>query len=260
MLNDGWIKVHRKFANWEWWDDEKAVKLFIYMLFEANFETKKWQGIDIQKGQFVTSLNSLSKGANLSVRSIRTLLDKFTSTNEITIKTTSHFSIITVCNYETYQSLENCSDTPPTSNRQTSDTPPTTTKEIKKVRNKEIIHNTYIADFEKVWVIYRKGSKKKSYDQWLKLSEEIMAVLPERIEVYFKNRPEPKYRKDFERYIKDEAYNSQESLEILNGNQSNPKNGYEQRATGEITAESYRTVQIRSEEIAELFNEQHLSD
>ena len=60
MENQGWIKFHRKFINWEWYDDINTSRLFIHCLLRANHQDKKWRGITIKMGQFVTSLSKLS--------------------------------------------------------------------------------------------------------------------------------------------------------------------------------------------------------
>jgi len=100
---DGWIKLHRKFSQWEWFDKSEMVHLFIYFLLLANHEDKKWNGIIIKRGQLVTGRNKIKKQTGISERTIRTCLNRLKSTNEITIKTTNRYSIITICNYDNYQ-------------------------------------------------------------------------------------------------------------------------------------------------------------
>ena len=103
---EGWIKIHRKILDWEWFDDDKTFKLFIYFLFTANYEDKKWHGITIPRGSIVTSLNHLSEKMHVSVRSIRTSINRLKSTHEVTCKTTNKFTIVTVCKYDNYQTME----------------------------------------------------------------------------------------------------------------------------------------------------------
>lgn len=103
---EGWIKLHRKFLEWEWYQDSKTVHLFIYFLLKANYENKKWEGIEIKRGQLVTGLNSIKKDIKISVQSIRTCINKLKSTGELTIKSTNKYSIVTICNYEQYQDIE----------------------------------------------------------------------------------------------------------------------------------------------------------
>ncbi len=106
----GWIKMYRKFLNWEWYDDINTKCLFLHLLLKANAEDREWHGIKINRGQLVTSLNLLSKETGLSIRSIRTSLDKLISTGELTSEATSRYRIITVCKYEDYQELKKASD------------------------------------------------------------------------------------------------------------------------------------------------------
>lgn len=45
----GWIKLHRKLLDWEWYSDTNCRLLFIHCLLKANFEDTKWRGVDIKK-------------------------------------------------------------------------------------------------------------------------------------------------------------------------------------------------------------------
>lgn len=140
-MNEGWIKILRKFLDWEWFQKPEMVQLFIYLLLKANYEPKKWQGITIEAGQFVTSRDKISSETKLTDRQIRTCLDRLKKTNEITIKSTNRYTIITICKYESYQlelDVERpTNDQQTTSKRLASDFQTTTTKELKKERKKE---------------------------------------------------------------------------------------------------------------------------
>lgn len=139
---NGWIQLHRKFIEWEWYDDANTMRLFIHLLLLANHKPNKWHGSTIDRGQVVTGRKELSKQLSISQRSIRTSLDKLKSTSELTIKTTNKFSIVTICNYDKYQQLENTNDQQndqqkankrPTNDQQT--TTPEKDKKDKKVNN-----------------------------------------------------------------------------------------------------------------------------
>jgi biotin operon repressor len=69
----------------------------------ANHKPKKWKGIQIEAGQFITSRDKLSAELPLSVQQVRTALDKLKSTGEITIKTTTKYSMISITNWSKYQ-------------------------------------------------------------------------------------------------------------------------------------------------------------
>ena len=100
---EGWIKLHRKFLEWEWFDDTEAVKLFLYLLLSANHKDGKWRGEDIKRGQLITGLNSLSDKLNLSIKVIRNRLDKLEKTGEIGRQTGTRYTVVTICKYNDYQ-------------------------------------------------------------------------------------------------------------------------------------------------------------
>lgn len=100
---NGWIKLHRKILDWEWFTSPSTLQLFIYLLLRANKEDKKWRGILIKRGQLVTSAATISEETKLSTQQVRTSLNRLKSTNEITSKTTNRFTLVTVCKYESYQ-------------------------------------------------------------------------------------------------------------------------------------------------------------
>ena len=103
---NGWIKLHRKIVDWEWFTSPSTLQLFIYLLLRANKEDKKWRGILIKRGQLVTSVATISEETKLSTQQVRTSLNRLKSTNEITSKTTNKFTLVTVCKYESYQLYE----------------------------------------------------------------------------------------------------------------------------------------------------------
>ena len=100
---EGWIKSHRKFIEWEWFTTANMFHLFHYLLFKANWENKQWRGIVVKRGQLVTGRNTISKDTGISAQCVRTCIKRLKSTNEITIKSTKAYSIITICNYDLYQ-------------------------------------------------------------------------------------------------------------------------------------------------------------
>jgi DNA-binding transcriptional MerR regulator len=157
----GWIKIHRKFIDWEWFNKSEAVHLFIYMLLKANHKSGKWQGIDIKRGQFISSLGNISNATGISIQTIRTILKKLEKTNEIELKSTSQYSIVTICKYECYQDEKDEANKPITNNQQASNKQLTTNKNEKKEKNeKEVILDT--------WINYRKAAKKTLTEQSIK--------------------------------------------------------------------------------------------
>ena len=105
--NSGFISLHRKIINWEWYQDLNTKCVFIHLVLLANHKDNKWRGITIQRGQHITSQDNLAKELGLKRQQIRTALNKLKSTNEITTESTSNYTLITVVKYDTYQFMDN---------------------------------------------------------------------------------------------------------------------------------------------------------
>ena len=80
--------------------------MFLHILLKANYEDKKWHGVVIKRGQFVTSFANLSAETGLSLQVVRSCLDKLQRTGEVNKQSTSQYTIITVCKYADYQQIE----------------------------------------------------------------------------------------------------------------------------------------------------------
>ena len=138
-MHKGYIRLWRKFKDWEWYDVDNMVRVFIHLLIHANYTDKPWRGKLIKKSQFWTSIDKLSKELNLSYRSIRTCLDNLEKTNEITRKPTNEGTMVTLVNFDTYNDEETITDkrndNPTANHRQTTDKPPTTTNHYNHLNN-----------------------------------------------------------------------------------------------------------------------------
>ena len=127
----GWIKIHRKILEWEWYDDANTFRLFMHLILKANYKDKKYRGQVVKKGSLLTGRELLAQETGLSVRQVRTCLERLKSTNEVTIKSSSQGTIIQVVKYEDYQiATSETTDDRPTNDQQT-----TTNKNIKKERS-----------------------------------------------------------------------------------------------------------------------------
>ena len=99
----GFVKIHRKIVDWEWYTDINVKVLFLHCLLMANHKDNNWRGITIERGSFVTSYGKLADETGLSIQKVRTALKKLKSTGEITIKTTNKYTVISIKNYDLYQ-------------------------------------------------------------------------------------------------------------------------------------------------------------
>jgi len=141
-MNNGWIKIHRSLTEWEWYHDTNVVRVFLHILLRANHKTKKWQGHTVERGELITSYGHLADELGLSVRNIRTVISKLKSTGELTSKSTSKFTKLTICQYETYQSFEGPTDKQtdkPSDKQATSDRQQLKNEKNEKKKGKEVL-------------------------------------------------------------------------------------------------------------------------
>jgi hypothetical protein len=163
----GWIKIHRKFLEWEWFNKSEAVHLFMYMLLKANHKDGKWQGIEVKRGQFISSLGNISNATGISVQTIRTILKKLEKTNEIELKSTSQFTIVTICKYECYQDENDETNKPLTNNQQTTNKQLTTNKNEKNEKNNKY---SFLAS------LLENGFDEKLSLEWMEVRKQLKAV------------------------------------------------------------------------------------
>lgn len=101
----GFIKLHRQICEWEWYTDSNTFRTFVHLLLNVNYEPKKWQGVLIKRGQLITSYQYIATALNIGVQSVRTALEKLEKTGEIKRDSTNQFTVITICKFNSYQSL-----------------------------------------------------------------------------------------------------------------------------------------------------------
>lgn len=141
----GYIKLHRKLLKWGWYSDPNTFRVFMHLLLIASYECNEFRGHKLKPGQAVIGRKRLAKELKMSEQSVRTALEHLKSTNEITIKTTNRFSIVTIENWAKYQCAEDDTDQQDNqqANQQLTNNQPTTNhtqeiKKVKKVRNIDI--------------------------------------------------------------------------------------------------------------------------
>lgn len=115
------IKLYRRLIHWEWYTDVNTKVLFIHCLLKANWKPGSWHGYKYERGQFITSLPTLSRETGLSIREVRTALKHLKMTGEVTDWHDSKIRIITVNSYDAFQSSDRPNDRQATGERQASD-------------------------------------------------------------------------------------------------------------------------------------------
>ena len=131
----GWICLHRKLLDWEWYSDHNTKILFIHCLLRANYSDAKWKGQSVNRGQFISSLETLSKETGLTISQVRTSIKKLKSTNEIAEKSQARSRVVTVLEYDTYQDNSTQVSRLVTARSQASDSEIATDNNVNNVNN-----------------------------------------------------------------------------------------------------------------------------
>ena len=178
-MSGGYIKLYRSILDWEWFGDSKTLSVFVFCLLSANHAQKKWRGIIIEAGQFVTSLQSIHEATHLTQRSIRTALNNLKTTGELTIKTTNKYTLVTVANWALYQSGDDETTSKTTSKttneRQSNDNQTTTNKNDKNDKK-----NIY-GSFSNVTLTDDELQKlKERFSDWQKKIDDLSAYIASR--------------------------------------------------------------------------------
>ncbi|PHS61662.1 MAG: hypothetical protein COB12_12035 [Flavobacterium sp.] len=134
-MSTGWIKLHRQLLDWEWYDDINVMRLFLHCLLRVNHKPKKWRGIDIERGQFYTSLDTLVDETGLTAQQLRTCFSKLKSTGEITSSGMARGRMITVVSFELYQDDNKPDNSEATGLQQADNRVATTNKNVNNEKN-----------------------------------------------------------------------------------------------------------------------------
>lgn len=105
----GWVKLHRKLLEWEWYQDAHMVHLLVHLLLTASHEVRRYKGLTINRGQVVTSIKELAEALGASETSTRRRMKRLKSGGFLTIKVAHRITTITICNYDSYQTKEKSS-------------------------------------------------------------------------------------------------------------------------------------------------------
>lgn len=177
-MAEPYVKIYKKMLDWEWYDDPNTCRLFIHCLLKVNWKPCKWHGIEIEPGQFVTSLQNLADETCLTIRQVRVALSHLKMTGEVTITRHSKCSVITVNNWSEYQTNDKQNVTRKSIGRQSDDNQMTTDKEYKEYKNKYIYYSD--PNLEKAFsdfVAMRKKIRKPMSDRAVELAIDKLDIL-----------------------------------------------------------------------------------
>ena len=209
----GWIKIHRDIAKHWIFQDAEKFKWWIDLLLTASHEDNKYlmgdRLIEVKRGQQIISLSFLADRWDTSKRTVLKFLSLLESDGMCNRCTHQKVTILTICNYESYQEVETpkvtdvVTDEYPIGNRLVT--------ELKNVEECRRNNNTYsaharegivpwIADTEKGYAstFVSQGSAIPFAKRVGKTPQEVMKLL----EVYMADRElKNKGHKDYNEFV-----------------------------------------------------------
>lgn len=106
---EGWISLHRKLIDWEWYSDTIVVRVFLHLLLIANHKDANWKGIQIKRGQVFTSYQHIIDGIkdeSFTIKKVRNAMQKLKNTGEVAVQRAGNGLLVTIVKYDFYQSNE----------------------------------------------------------------------------------------------------------------------------------------------------------
>ncbi len=106
---EGWISLYRKIIDWEWYSDTITFRVFFHLLLTANHKDANWKGIEIKRGQTFTSYQHIIDeigDKNFTIKKVRCAMQKLKSTENVAVKRAGNGLLVTIVNYDLYQSAK----------------------------------------------------------------------------------------------------------------------------------------------------------
>ncbi len=204
------------------------VKSYLAMLLQCACKPRRWRGLAIEPGQFVTSRTMLAQQLGVTVQQARTVVRRLVETGEITVQTSNQYTVITVCGWEEYQATGNQQNNPdfeqengaeqpaqqPAINQRATNEQPAINHKQEGKESKEINNISPCAcaqdentpppqpkatclTFEVFWDMYgKKIDKEKCAKKFAKLPEKDREAILQVLPIYVASTPELQFRKN----------------------------------------------------------------
>ena len=150
-MNNGWVKMYRKILNKGWYKKSHYVHLWNHLLLKANHQDNEFwfngKNMIVKKGQFITGRKKLNMETGINESKIERIL-KFFEKNEHQIEQqkTNKNRLITILNWNEYQSIEQQIEQQVNNKRTTTEQQVNTNKKEKKEENVKNEKNINIYD------------------------------------------------------------------------------------------------------------------
>ena len=176
----GWIKIHRDVLKNPWMHDADVLGIWVYILLSVVYQPEdvvfEGKRITLQPGQGLFKMRQVAKILGVSNSKLNRTVTLFKNETQIETQTTPRNTLITVVNWDKYQTGETQNETQmghrwDTSETQTDHLP--INKRIKEIKNKEKeIKEKEKTSFDDFWEAYPKkkgkGAARKAFENAVK--------------------------------------------------------------------------------------------
>jgi hypothetical protein len=172
-----YLKLYRKTLKSQVFRNEGLLKVWIWCLCKASFKKRfvsvktgiTETEVEIFPGQFIFGRHSAAKQLKMKTSTVRNRIEKLRKLENLDIKPDTHYSVITILNWESYQGDDKKKDTNKDNGRTAGGQPEDTNKNVLESKRKKLIKEfpfpeTYSKDLINIFcdfIINREVLKKK---------------------------------------------------------------------------------------------------
>src|SRR5205085_3586487 len=115
MARGGWLRLYRQIGESPVFDSPQDLKVWIWCLISASHQKRRvsmasgrgFVEVEIEPGQFICGRKSAAKKLRMKGSTITDTMRRLQRDGNIVIKANSKFSLVTICNWASYQDSEN---------------------------------------------------------------------------------------------------------------------------------------------------------
>lgn len=206
----GWISLYRSIKDHWVWSDPIKLKWWLSVLFEVNHTDNKvaigYNVIECKRGQSLKSLRTWATEFECGTKAATKFFDMLEKDGMITRETIGKgkhsTTLLTVCNYDTYQSKKVDKETlDATQGKRKGDTKETQGRHKGHTNNNDNNANNENNEdkypFSEFWDVYDKKSDRAACEsKWSKLKDGDKELIMQHVSKYVKDTPDKKYRKN----------------------------------------------------------------
>lgn len=98
-----WVRLYRKLIESAVFADAELLKVFVWCLLKANYRARQMLETTVGPGQFIFGRKAAARELGMAESSVRNRMSRLKKLEILDIKVDSTFSVVTICNWRTYQ-------------------------------------------------------------------------------------------------------------------------------------------------------------